>query len=272
MKRQFAGDTDIGLVRAVNQDSYYIDDQGRFFIVADGMGGHAGGQEASRIATETVRSTLERQWDDEQMGSPDLLRQAIEGANHAILEDQHNHPERSEMGTTIVVVLFREDGSWCAHVGDSRLYRLREKQLQGLTRDHTWVSWAQGMNLITAAEASVHPWRHVLSQCLGRKELNEIEVQALEICEGDVLLLCSDGLTGEVSEEEIRTYLATSPSCEEAVRILIKAAKEGGGSDNITAIAVAAGEKTIQEIDAPATAIPEYDTKTLPGEPLTPPE
>jgi PPM family protein phosphatase len=237
MERRFWGLTDTGMVRSVNQDSYYIDDpKGRFFIVADGMGGHAGGQEASQIAAKQIQAYLEEHWDSEK-SSEDLLKEAIDLANQSILEDQSTHPERSDMGTTVVLVMFREQ-PWCAHIGDSRLYRLRDSQLEQITEDHTWVGLALRSGDISREQAKVHPWRHVLSQCLGRKELYGIDVQLLDIQPGDRLLLCSDGLTEEVPDESIDEVLAKSNDCEEAATALVEAAKSAGGSDNITVIIV----------------------------------
>jgi protein phosphatase len=239
MKRCFTGLTDTGIVRSVNQDSYFIDDEaGRFFIVADGMGGHAGGQEASKIATEEIKAYLTANWDS-SLPSQVLLQEAIDKANQSILEDQSSHPERGDMGTTVVVVIFREQESWCAHVGDSRLYRLRDSQLEQITDDHTWVGLALKAGEISKEQAQFHPWRHVLSQCLGRKDLYKIDLQPLEIQAGDRLLLCSDGLTEEVSDEQIQAFLAHCETCQEAAQELIEAAKKAGGSDNITVVIVA---------------------------------
>ncbi|MBE9168115.1 Stp1/IreP family PP2C-type Ser/Thr phosphatase [Pleurocapsales cyanobacterium LEGE 06147] len=238
MTRRFIGLTDTGIVRAVNQDSYFIDaPQGRFFIVADGMGGHAGGQEASKIATEQIKAYLEEHWDS-SIPSEILLKDAIDKANQGILEDQYHHPERADMGTTVVVLIFR-DRAWCAHVGDSRLYRLRSSQLAQLTDDHTWVGLALKAGEISQQQAKSHPWRHILSQCLGRKDLYKIDLQKLDIQSGDRLLLCSDGLTEEVSDELIQSCLAQSETCEQAATELVEAAKQAGGSDNITVIIVA---------------------------------
>ena len=239
MKRRFVGLTDTGIVRAVNQDSYYVDDpQGRFFIVADGMGGHAGGQEASKIATETIQAHLETYWDRAEITSDVLLKEAIEKANQDILEDQSLHPERGDMGTTVVVMIFR-DRPWCVHVGDSRLYRWRNSKLQQVTEDHTWVSLAMKSGEITKEQAKAHPWRHVLSQCLGRKDLFRVDLQELDIQAGDLLLMCSDGLTEEVSDEEIKALLNQNAECNQLAAKLITAAKDAGGSDNITVVMVA---------------------------------
>ena len=238
MKCRFTGLTDTGLVREVNQDSYFIDDpQGRFFIVADGMGGHAGGQEASKIATDQIKNYLNDHWQSESP-SANLLKEAIDKANQSILDDQSIHPERGDMGTTVVVLMFREQ-PWCAHVGDSRLYRWRNSELEQITDDHTWVGLALKAGEITKEQAKFHPWRHVLSQCLGRKDLYRVDIQELEVQSGDRLLLCSDGLTEEVPEELINTCLNENQSCRQTALSLIEAAKKSGGSDNITVILVA---------------------------------
>lgn len=240
MKCSFAGLTDPGLVRPYNQDNHYIDPEGRFFILADGMGGHTGGEEASRIATEVVREYLETNW-EAPINSYDLLEKAIYQANEGILEDQVTHPERGDMGTTLVVVIFRGEETWRAHVGDSRLYRWREGTLQQVTLDHTWISQAIRAGEITPEDAKAHPWRHVLSQCLGRRDLYEgIDIQQIEdLKEGDRFLLCSDGLTEEVPDDLINKSLQDKDNPEEAVRLLVQNAKDGGGSDNITVVLVA---------------------------------
>jgi PPM family protein phosphatase len=241
MKLQSTGATDPGLIRFSNQDAYYVDPEGRFFIVADGMGGHAGGEEASRIASEEIQSYLGAHWDS-SIPTEQLLEKALLQANEAILHDQQNHPERSDMGTTAVVVVFRDqDLPWVAHVGDSRLYRLRDSQLDQVTEDHTWVARALKVGDITPDEARIHPFRHVLSRCLGREDLNHIEVQKFDLKEGDRLLLCSDGLTEELIDDKIATYMQESPMLEKAASALIEAAKQHGGHDNITVVIVSLG-------------------------------
>lgn len=240
MQRFFAGLTDPGLLRTSNQDAYYLDSLGRFFVVADGMGGHAGGQEASRLATEAIYQYLDNHWESSE--SPDvMLRKAFIAANDAILKDQYHHPERADMGTTAVAVMFREhdDRPWCAHVGDSRLYRLRGAKLDQITTDHTWVAKAIEDGELTLDESKHHPWRHVLSQCLGREDLNRIDIQSLDVSGGDRLLLCSDGLTEELSDPLIATHLKSIRSCPTTVESLVDAAKQRGGRDNITVVVVA---------------------------------
>jgi PPM family protein phosphatase len=137
MKLQHQGLTDKGMVRSANQDSYHMDPQQRFFLVADGMGGHAGGEEASRIAIETAASYFNANWDSD-IDTKSLIEQSLIAANDAIVLDQEANPQRADMGTTIVGILCRQDLFWSTHVGDSRLYRLRDKKLDLLTEDDTW--------------------------------------------------------------------------------------------------------------------------------------
>jgi protein phosphatase len=244
MKCRFTGLTDTGMVRSVNQDNHYIDVKGRYGIVADGMGGHAGGQEASKIATSSIQGSLDQCWDWPE-DSVILLQQALLDANQSIIDDQTEHPERADMGTTAVVVMLREGKLWYAHVGDSRLYLWRDGQLKQVTEDHTWVSRAMRIGDLTPEEARSHPWRHVLSQCLGRKDLREIDVEALDVQPGDRLLLCSDGLTEELPDASIASYFQSDSDDLQRATNLIKAAKEKGGRDNITVLIV--------EIDADNT-------------------
>ena len=241
MKIHFTGSSDPGLVRSNNQDAYYIDPEGRFFIVADGMGGHAGGEEASRIAAEQIRDYILQHWQDSSKSCQDLLMEAFVQANEGILQDQQNHPERSDMGTTAVVVLFPpgEQQPWCAHVGDSRLYRLRDSHLEQITEDHTWIARAIKFGELNPEDARQHPFRHVLSRCLGREDLYQIDVQPLDAKIGDRLLLCSDGLTEELVDETITKCLQEQNDLDKTAHTLIEEAKKEGGHDNITVVLVA---------------------------------
>ena len=139
------------------------------------------------------------------------------------------------MGTTLVTILFRDDLVWSAHVGDSRLYRLRGDKLDSITEDDTWVARAMKLGQLTADEARVHPLRHVLSHCLGRRDLRQINIQTQQVQVGDRILLCSDGLTEEVPHDEIAIHLQAATE-ELAAKALVDAAKQHGGSDNITVI------------------------------------
>jgi serine/threonine protein phosphatase PrpC len=238
MKCFFTGLTDPGLIRAVNQDDYFIDPKGRFFIVADGMGGHAGGQEASHIATQAIQTYLSDRWESDE-SSQSLLENAFLKANSKILQDQAKHPERADMGTTAVAVMFREEQSWCAHIGDSRLYRFRGAKLYQITEDHTWVARAMKSGDLTSDQARIHPWRHILSKCLGREDVKQVDVQTFDFEPKDRLLLCSDGLTEELSDQIIASHLKTIRACDRAALALVNAAKDRGGRDNITVVIVA---------------------------------
>ena len=211
------------------------------------MGGHVGGQEASRLSTAVIQDYLATHKSSD-VSSSELLQQAIVAANSAILADQCQHPDRADMGTTVVVVMRRDCHFWCAHVGDSRLYLLRENRLIQLTRDHTWVTQAMLLGELSQEALSTHPWRHVLSQCVGREDLAEIETQQLDVVPGDRLLLCSDGLTEELSEAAIIAGLQSKHTCETAAASLIEAAKVQGGHDNITVIVIAAQKPTKVEV------------------------
>ena len=233
----FAGLSDIGLKRTTNQDSYYLSPTGNVFIVADGMGGHRGGQEASSLATEVIADYLEKHWKSD-CSSLALLEGAILAANKAIVQVQHHHVDMADMGTTVVALIYRDQHFWCAHVGDSRLYILRESGFIQATQDHTWVSLAVERGDISPEKEQAHPLRHVLSQCVGRDDLLSVETQRLDVKPGDRLLLCSDGLTDELSSDAIIVHMQSANTCEEAVLALIEAAKAQGGRDNITAIAL----------------------------------
>ena len=237
MKRLFAGATDTGCVRSANQDSHYIDPEGRFFVVADGMGGHAGGEVASQIAVDSVRECLESLWDSET-DPQQLMQLAIDKANIAIINDQNANPVRSDMGTTIVILLFRDDQPWYCHIGDSRLYRLRGAKLEQISDDHTWIARAIQTGVVSPDEAKSHPWRHMLLQCLGREDLKSITAQETEWQPGDRFLICSDGLTEELSDDRIAHHLKSIRNAQQAGQALIESAKLRGGRDNITVVIV----------------------------------
>lgn len=237
MKRQFAGATDTGCIRSANQDSYYIDPDGRFFVVADGMGGHAGGEVASKIAVDTIRDCLESMW-EEDVDPQRLMEDAIFKANQAIMVDQSANPVRSDMGTTIVLLIFREEQPWFCHIGDSRLYKLHGAKLEQISDDHTWIARAIQTGVVNADEAKSHPWRHMLLQCLGREDVKSISAKEIEWQPGDRFLICSDGLTEELSDDRIAHHLKSIRNCQQSAQALIESAKQRGGRDNITVIIV----------------------------------
>lgn len=237
MKRLFAGATDTGCVRSANQDSYYIDPEGRFFVVADGMGGHAGGEIASKIAVDSIRECLDALWDTNATPQK-LMEDAISKANQAIIDDQNANPIRSDMGTTVVLLIFHEEQPWFCHIGDSRLYRLRGAKLEQISDDHTWIARAIQTGVVNADEAKSHPWRHMLLQCLGREDVKGVASRAIEWQPGDRFLICSDGLTEELSDDRIAHQLKSIRNCQQSAQALIESAKLRGGRDNITVVIV----------------------------------
>jgi PPM family protein phosphatase len=237
MKLSFAGESNVGCVRSSNQDSYLIDPEGRFFVVADGMGGHAGGEEASRIATESIGAYLSLEW-GKNISPQELLQQAVAKANQAIVHDQNTHPVRADSGTTVVVVAFFEEQPWFCHIGDSRLYRLHDSKLEQVSNDHTWIARAIQTGAVGPEEARTHPWRHMLLQCLGREEIREVTIQKIDFRPGDRMLICSDGLTEELTDDLIANQLHENPTSETAAEALVEAAKAYGGRDNVTVIVI----------------------------------
>ncbi|MCS7029921.1 MAG: protein phosphatase 2C domain-containing protein [Gloeomargarita sp. SKYG116] len=246
MHLRFSGLTHPGVVRQRNEDAFYIDPQGRFFMVADGMGGYSGGERASQLTVALVAMYLDTYWGRHQP-PVEAIQRAMMRANEHILAEQAQNPVIKDMGTTLVL-LCRGEGqqAWFCHVGDSRLYRLRNHHLEQLTYDHTWVAQAIAAGGLSPAQARSHPWRHLLTQCLGREDLEPVSVQSLTLEVGDCYLLCSDGLTEEVLDWQIAAILRRQRSPEWAVQALIDAACQRGGRDNITAVVVQV------EADSPA--------------------
>src|ERR1043165_7150838 len=233
--------TDVGLVRSENQDfgTYTTPAEereshpgGRLLVVADGMGGHRGGATASRIAGETVKA--------QYLGSEDediaaALRAALVRANARIFTEAQANPDLRGMGTTTSALVVRNNNAWFAHVGDSRIYLIRDAAIKQLTEDHSLVASMVREGLLTSIEAENHPRRNVLQRSMGVGEDVEVDVSGpIELQEGDLFILCSDGLPGVVKEEE-RQEVAKLP-LEEAADEFIKRALARGAPDNVTVI------------------------------------
>lgn len=225
--------SDIGRVRQANEDSFgeFRNAAGaRLFIVADGMGGHRGGATASRTAVEIIG----REFEDQSFTTPESLAEAIRIANRCVHERALENPELRGMGTTAVCLLLTSHREGCvAHVGDSRVYRFRDRNLELLTEDHSVVATLVRQGLISAEEADTHPRRNEILRSIGVEPEVEVEIQRIEIDPGDRFLLCSDGLTGLVPDAEI-AILMEKDTLESATRSLVDAANECGGNDNIT--------------------------------------
>jgi len=245
------GLSDVGRNRAINEDSFTIDAELGLYLVADGMGGHGHGDVASRLAVEAIRESLvgdrpstRRLWGRARSVSESTqrLRRALTRANEHLLLAVEDQPSLTGMGTTTVALLV--EGGWAvlAHVGDSRAYRLSRGGLRLLTTDHTWVAEQVNAGNLSEEQARSHPYKSVVTRALGGDREVRVELAELELAAGDVFLLCSDGLTGMVSEDRILRRLTESPSLEEACRGLVYDANRNGGRDNITALVMAVEE------------------------------
>jgi protein phosphatase len=233
--------TDVGLVRSENQDfgtcTTVEEEQeshpgGRLLIVADGMGGHRGGATASRLAGETVKSQY---LGSETRDVPTALRESLTRANARIFSEAQLNPELRGMGTTTSALAVRGHDAWFAHVGDSRIYMVRDGEIKQLTDDHSLVASMVREGLLTSKEAETHPRRNVLQRSMGVAEDVEIDVRGpYELRIGDIFVLCSDGLHGVVKEDEI-LEVAKMP-IEEAADEFLRRALERGAPDNVTVI------------------------------------
>ncbi|MDF2990694.1 MAG: serine/threonine-protein phosphatase, partial [Microbacterium sp.] len=234
----------VGRVRANNQDSGYAGHQ--LFFVADGMGGHAGGDVASAIATQHIAdSDVEYPSATEAAAS---LERALLAANRRITETVADHSELTGMGTTVSALLIDGDHAVIAHIGDSRIYLLRSGELSQISTDHTFVQRLVDAGRITAEEAMVHPRRSVLMRVLGDVESSpDIDTMVLDTRPGDRWVLCSDGLSGVVSFDELHELIATDAGAKQVADRLVKASLDGGAPDNVTVVVVDIGEPAAPE-------------------------
>jgi len=233
------GCSDSGRVREHNEDSLCIDSNRGLFVVADGMGGHAGGEIASRLAVETVfKSLLGGQEGKTTACNAEALQAAIELANTVIFQDAGARPERTGMGTTLTIMCWDRCQFYFGHVGDSRAYRLRGPELVQLTRDHTWVDMQVRAGVLSQKEAEHTGMRHILIKSLGTQPGIEPDIVPVDVQAGDRFLLCSDGLSNLVAHHDLLTLLAAKGTPAKTSRHLVEKANAGGGSDNISAVVI----------------------------------
>jgi len=243
----FSQRTDVGMQRQENQDNvgHFEGPLGKLFVVCDGMGGHAGGQLASRVAVDTIGEVFSAT--AKNVTPSEALRIAIESANDAIFDRAVEEPALTGMGTTCVALLVDPDVTkvHVAHVGDSRIYRITDGEIERLTRDHTAVQHLIDQGLLTEAEAALHPRAHVINRSLGVLDAVEVELGAATIIpkSGERFLLCSDGLTSMAEDEDIYRYVAQYP-VEDVSHELVELANARGGYDNVTVQVVLFGEST----------------------------
>jgi protein phosphatase len=227
---QVAARSDPGRVRRRNEDALVCDPP--LFAVADGMGGAQAGEVASRLAAAVFHEFHEA---DALQPEP-RVRSIIQEANRRIFARASSDPHASGMGTTVTAALVHGDRVTVGHVGDSRLYLLRDGALEQLTQDHSLVADLVRSGRLTPEEAETHPQRSVITRALGTDAAVQVDSFTLDAAPGDVFLLCSDGLTTMVDEEAVRRVLLENPTLEEAARVLVDEANRGGGEDNVTVV------------------------------------
>jgi PPM family protein phosphatase len=240
--------TDTGRQRHANEDSYFA--RAPLFAVADGMGGAQAGEVASRIAAGTFEKRGQVSAEEPAEGQLEQLAQA---ANREIHQLAQQDSSRAGMGTTLTSALVRGDEVSFGHVGDSRAYVLRDGQLKRLTKDHSLVEELRRQGRLTEEEAEEHPQRSIITRALGPEPSVNVDTMTFTAKDGDVFLLCSDGLTTMVSDEEIQRILVEARSLRSAVNKLIEAANRGGGRDNITAVAFRLADADAKEGEESAT-------------------
>lgn len=245
---KFAAKTDTGLVRSHNEDAIAISIDCGFAILADGMGGYNAGEVASGIATSVLKETLEQrlrnqQWDmrlNRSKRIQQLMVESVVHANDSIFEAARTNPRNSGMGTTLVAALFHQDKVTVAHVGDSRAYRLRNGEMTQITHDHSMLQEQIDAGLISEENAQFAQNRNLITRAMGIDYDLEVEVHEHETEEGDIYILCSDGLSDMLSKQEILDTLnAAKANLDIACNELIRKSNEHGGRDNISIILVA---------------------------------
>ena len=239
--------TDVGQKRQVNQDYVFASEEPvgnlpNLFVVADGMGGHKAGDFASSFAVQTLLQTIK---DDTNRNPVTIIRNAVENANRKVLEEAKAHEEMTGMGTTMVVVSVVEDYAYVANVGDSRLYLMEDKILQ-ITKDHSLVQEMVRRGLLTKEDAKTHPDKNIITRVVGIGERVDIDFFDIHLKENSLLLLCSDGLSNMVSDEEIWRIANTSRDLRETGMRLISLANENGGKDNIAVVLVLPETKEVE--------------------------
>jgi serine/threonine protein phosphatase PrpC len=249
MRVRFAGETNVGMKRAHNEDSFFLPESERLAIVADGMGGHASGEVASRMAVETIAGFFRATQDEQQLTWPfkmdrghryDVNRMvtAIKLANLKIHEQAQKDPNCHGMGTTVVATLFSDGALIVGHVGDSRLYRRRDGRFEQITEDHSLLNDYIKIKHLSAEEIANFPHKNVIVRALGMKDSVQVDVHIDNPRLGDIYVLCSDGLSGMVKDQEISDMVVSERDLDVLCGRLITAANKNGGLDNITVVTI----------------------------------
>lgn len=242
------GRTDVGRKRKLNEDAFLVHPEGDLYAVCDGMGGHNAGEVASAMAIEALKSFIDKSQKEKEITWPygldvnlsfegNRLKTAIKLANKRVFKAADNREEYTGMGTTVIAGLVSDKTMTVGWAGDSRCYLFRDGALTQLSRDDSWVSaaWAEG--ILSADEIEKHPLRNVITKAIGAKETLEIDVIEHEFQDGDVVMLCSDGLHSMLDDKQILAAVTPFPEkLEEATQKLVNAANEAGGKDNVSVI------------------------------------
>lgn len=230
--------SDRGKKRERNEDAYLLISDLNLYVVADGMGGHVGGQRASELAIQAVEQLVTENIKDIKADqAPQLLADALRAASKKIHEDTKIHPELKGMGTTTTALLIHQKEAIVAHVGDSRIYLLRESEMQQLSEDHSLVQEQYRAGLISAEQAKNSRFRNIITRSIGFEDDVDVDMMVLQTEPGDVFLLCTDGLTTLAEDKEISEIILKN-SRETAGQTLIDLANSRGGNDNITVVLV----------------------------------
>lgn len=240
--------TDVGQKRTVNQDFVFtsetpVGNLPNLFVVADGMGGHKAGDFASSYAVEVLLSTIR---EDENSNPVQIIRAAIENANTQLLREASDNETMSGMGTTMVLVTIVGHYAYVANVGDSRLYLVDENKISQITKDHSLVEEMVRMGEISRDDARNHPDKNIITRALGAGRDVDVDFFDIRLTPGDILLLCSDGLSNMVPDEDIRQVIRTSETLEETGRRLVSMANDNGGRDNIAVVLVEPETKEVE--------------------------
>ena len=234
--------SDVGKVREMNQDSFYISnslDEVQLYMLADGMGGYNGGEIASKLAIQTAKSYIENNFKEvpkDRDSIIQLLGSSMEYANMVVYEKSKENPELEGMGTTLEICLIYNNKVYIGHIGDSRIYRIRKEIIRKLTQDHSYVQKLVKDGTITKEEAEHHPQKNMLMKALGCNAFIEPDVMVKGFLKDDILVISSDGLTNLVKQEEI--YKIAKKDFEHAPKEFVKLANDRGGYDNITVIVI----------------------------------
>jgi serine/threonine protein phosphatase PrpC len=250
MKITYKAVSDVGRKRKGNEDSLFVNPEQHLFVVADGMGGHAAGEIASKVAVESINEFVCLTGGDEEITWPfgldenisydgNRLKTAIRYANRKVLEATKEKSEYEGMATTVAAVLVDGDTANLGHVGDSRVYLVRDGEITQLTSDHSWVNEQIQSGVISPDQARTHPLRNVVTRALGGKPDLQVDMQQHKAKGNDILLLCSDGLTTMITDEDIaRVVREAGGDVEKAAQALVASANAKGGEDNITVLLI----------------------------------